>query len=132
METDFRTLLADDAAVSALVLTRIYPATYPQAAADPCIRYAKISGAIGMHMKGSDGLATDLMQVDVRAATALEAIALRDAIVAKLHAFSGLQGATLFDLIALRDDRGIRFEATAPTSYYTTSLDFDVISRSAA
>jgi hypothetical protein len=115
-----------------LVDTRIYPATYAQAKADPAIRYQKITGAIGLHMQGSDGLSTDLMQVDVRALTAASALAVRDAIVTLLHGFQGVQGATDFKLIALRDDRGVQFEKTEAASYYTASLDFDVYSRAAA
>jgi hypothetical protein len=55
-----------------------------------------------------------------------------DAIVTLLHGFQGVQGATDFKLIALRDDRGVQFAKTEAASYYTTSLDFDVYSRAAA
>ena len=57
METDFRSIIADDPAVKALVSTRIYPATYSQGAANPAVRYQKVTGSIGLHMQGSDGLA---------------------------------------------------------------------------
>lgn len=132
MENDFRALLATDATIIGLVAARIYPAVYAQNATDPAIRYQKITGAPGLHMRGSDGLSADLMQVDVRAATAAEVLSIRDAIVNRLHAFSGLQGPTDFLVIALRDDRGVKFEKTEPKAYYTASLDFDVHSRLAA
>lgn len=138
METDFRALLAGDVAIIRLVAGRIYPAAYAQNAADPCVRYQKISGSIGLHMQGSDGLSTDLMQIDVRAAAgssgegAAKALAIRDALVALLHGYRGLVGSTQFQLIALRDDRGVQFETSGAKSYYTTSLDFDVYSRAAA
>jgi hypothetical protein len=132
METDFKNLLTGDPAILALVSTRIYPSTYAQASSDPAARYQKITGNMGLHMQGSDGLSTDLMQVDVRSGTAAESLALKSAIVARLHGFEGLQGSTNFRLIALRDDRGIKFEKTDSKSYYTASLDFDVYSKQAA
>lgn len=131
METDFRALLANDAGVSALVGTHIYPSTYTQGAADPCIRYTKVTGSTGIHMGGSDGLSEATMQVDIRAPSAASAFAVRDAVVAKLHAFSGTQGQTDFRLIKLDADRG-SFEKPADTGYYTATLDFTVISRAAA
>jgi hypothetical protein len=120
METDFKNLLTGDPAILALVSTRIYPSTYAQASSDPAARYQKITGNMGLHMQGSDGL------------SAAESLALKSAIVARLHGFEGLQGSTNFRLIALRDDRGIKFEKTDSKSYYTASLDFDVYSKQAA
>lgn len=132
LEVDFRALLATAVSVIAAVDVRIYPTVYPQNATDPAVRYQKITGSIGLHLRGSDGLSSDLMQIDMRAVTALEVFNIRDAIVATLHGFTGLQGSTDFRVIALRDDRGVRFEKTDPKAYYTCSLDFDVWSRLAA
>lgn len=126
METDFRSLIAGDPAVAALVAARIYPSTYAQAKDNPCVRYRKVTGTIGLHMRGSDGLGDDLMQIDVRALTALSAIAVKDAIIAKLHGFAGVSGNTEFLVIGLRDDRGVGFEKTDAEQFYTASLDFNV------
>ena len=131
MEIDFKNLLTGDPAILALVETRITPSVYSQATADPAIRYQKITGNIGLHMQGSDGLSSDLMQVDVRSATAAETISIKAAIIARLHGFEGRQGSTDFRVIALRDDRGVKFEKTDSKSYYTCSMDFDVWSRRA-
>lgn len=132
MEADFRALLATDATLIGLVSTSIYPSTYAQAATSPAVRYFKVTGAPGLHMQGSDGLSSDLMQVDARADTASSALAVRDALVARLNTFRGIQGATDFQLISLRDDRGVQFDNTGPQSFYTASLDFDCWSRAAA
>jgi len=126
METDFRALLINDPAIAALVSTRIYPSTYAQGATSPAVRYMRIGGAPGMHLRGSDGLDQALMQVDARAGTDASANAVRDAIVAKLNSFSGVQGATKFQLIELQSDRGVQFDNTGPTNYYTASMDFAV------
>lgn len=138
METDFRALLAGAVPIINQVEVRIYPTVYPQNATDPAVRYQKITGSIGLHMQGSDGLSGDLMQVDVRcdaqdqAGAVAKVQAIRTAIVDQLHGFEGIQGSTDFRVIALRDDRGVRFEKTDAKAYYTTSLDFDVWSRRAA
>ena len=129
VETDFRALLL--AAVTSLVGSNaagkaVYPATYPQNAPAPAVRYAKITGAPGLHMQGSDGLNFDLIQVDARAATAADVLAIRDAAVAALHAYSGTQGSTQFQLIALRDDRGEKYETNGAQQFFTLSMDFDV------
>jgi hypothetical protein len=132
METDFRALLAGDGTLAGLVSSRITPSTYAQGTSANAVRYQKVTGSTGLHMQGSDGLNSALMQVDVRAANAIEALAIRDAIVSLLHGFRGEQGTTAFQLIQLRDDRGVSFEETGAEKFYTTSLDFDVWSRAAA
>lgn len=137
MEIDFRDVLAGDpeilAAVTTGPVTRIYPANYTQGSASPAIRFNRVAGAVGLHMRGSDGLDEATVQVDVRVADSGHAvqdcITLRDKIVARLHGFSGLEGNTEFQLIELVSDRGINFDDTGPTKYYTASMDFVVWSR---
>lgn len=129
LEVDFRAVLLADATLAGKVGTRIYPSAYAQGAASPAIRCMRIAGAPGLHMQGSDGLDSALMQVDCRADTAASAMSVRDAVVARLHGFSGSQGSTHFQLVALQADRGVQFDDTGPTAYYTASLDFECWSR---
>lgn len=129
METDFRALLL--AAVTSLVGTRVYPTNYPQNAASPAVRYQKITGTDELHMRGKDGLNRDIVQVDARGATAEDMIEIRDAVRAALDPYSGTQGSTEFQLISLRDDRGINYETNGAQQFFTTSLDLDVIWRAA-
>ena len=82
-------------------------------------------------MQGSDGLSSDLVQVDIRAKSAQSALDVRAVVIAKLHSLSCVQGATDFRLIALRADRGVQFEKTDTASYFTALLEFDVYSRAA-
>lgn len=131
MEADFRALLAAHAPLIALVGTRIHPTSYPQAAQSPAIRYTKISGQIGLHMQGSDGLAVTLMQVDIRATSFASLMAVRNVLVALLHPYRGIVGSTDFRLISLATDRGARFEKPDAVEFHTASLDFSIWSRSA-
>lgn len=137
MESDFLALLKSDATILGLVTTagktRIYPSTFAQATANPAIRYMKVTGSTGLHMQGSDGLSDAIVQVDVRSSVgAVEAWTIRDALVAKLHGFSGVQGGTDFDRIGLSSDRGVQFDDTGAVKYYVASIDFNVTSRAAA
>lgn len=134
MEQDFYTLLSTDASLIALVDDRIDPSVFSQGTGNPCIRYQKVTGGPGIHHGGSDGLSSDLMQVDVRARTAASALAVRDAMVALLHPYTGTVGNTDFLLIYLVEggDRGIRHEKPNDVDYYIASLDFRIQSRAAA
>lgn len=137
MEADFLAVLKSDATILGLVttagVTRIYPSTYAQATANPAIRYMKVTGTIGLHMRGSDGLSDAIVQVDARSSVSFaQALSIRDALVAKLHGFSGVQGGTDFDRIGLSSDRGVQFDDTGAVKYWTASLDFNVTSRAAA
>ena len=131
LEADFRAILAGHAPLTALVSTRIFPTTYPQTAANPAIRYTKVSGTIGLHMQGSDGLTETLMQIDVRAATFASMIGVRNVLVALLHPYRGIVGTTDFRLISLANDRGAQFEKPDAIEYHTTSLDFSIFHRAA-
>lgn len=135
MEADFNAILTGYAPLTTLIpATRITPVQYTQATGNPCLRYTKIDGATGLHMQGSDGLSSTLMQIDVRVPAAggvAPLLRIRDVLVARLHPFRGVVGATEFRLVSLRSDRGVRFEKTDTEQFYTASLDLDVWSRAA-
>lgn len=131
MQSALRSLLTGDATLAALVSTRIYWNAIPQDAADPCVVLYKITGAPGVHMQGSDGLESSIVQIDVRALTVTSMWAVRDAIITKLHAFSGQQGSVLFRGIFLRDERQTS-EKPGTVLYHRASLDFDIWSKSAS
>ena len=131
MEADFRSLLVGDPALVGLVAARVYPKTYAQATVDPAVRYTRITGGVGVHMRGSDGLFSATMQVDARALTEKEALAIQDAIIERLHCFRGVEGTTDFRLIVLDSGPRGAFDDTGPKSYFTTSMDFAVSYRAA-
>lgn len=138
MEQDFFALLASYAPLTALVpTTRITPVQYTQATGNPCLRYTKIDGTTGLHMTGSDGLTSSLMQIDIRALTFASLMAVRNVLIGAhgvgglLHPYRGVVGDTDFRLIQLRSDRGVQFEKPGSVEYYINSLDFDVWSRAA-
>jgi hypothetical protein len=136
MESDFRTILTTHAPLTAIVpATSIHRAYYPQSSPDPAIRITKVAGDIGLHMQGSDRLTESVMQIDIRtraAGGAAQLVSIRSILLALLHPYRGIVGATNFRLISLSNDRGEAFEKPATIEYLTGSLDFDVWSRPAA
>ncbi len=56
-------LLKDDATVSGLVGTRIYPSVKPQSGTFPCIIYTRTNGNWDYHFKGSSGLIFSRLQI---------------------------------------------------------------------
>jgi hypothetical protein len=102
--------LAADAAIAALVVsggtTRIYPFKMPQGVTATSIVYNDISGQTGLHNQGSDGLASNRIQIAAWATTADAAQALALAIKNRLHGYAGLMGsgATEVNVLLVRLD----------------------------
>mgnify|MGYP003403564126 CR=1 FL=1 len=124
-EAELRALLVAYAPLTALVGTRIVWNEIPQASADPNVSLFKITGAPGYHMKGSDGLQSSIVQINVRASTYASAIAVRNAIVDCLSGCTGTQSSIFFGGIFLRSERQASEKPTT-TLYHTVQLDFDV------
>jgi len=139
MEDDFYALLAGHVPLTTLVAAnKITPSNYAQGVAGTVIRYQVIDGATGLHMRGSDGLTSSLMQIDIRAGGVAAVKAVRAVLIGVhgtgglLHPYRGIVGDTQFKVINLRSDRGIRHEKPGSQDFYTASLDFDIWSRAAA
>lgn len=89
IESDLKAYLAADAAVAALVGSRIYPLKLPQAPALPAITYQKVSGPRVISLSGYSGLSHPRLQIDCWAATYDQVKALSAAVVAALDAYPG-------------------------------------------
>lgn len=128
MQSEFRSLLADDAAISALVGSRIYWNAIPQSATDPCVVMYVISRDADAHHGGASGLDSWLVQMDIRSAGGSQpydtAVAVRNAVVTKLHAKRHLQGG-LKMVTQLQNERHTS-EKPQTTLYHRISLDFSV------
>lgn len=136
MEAQFRSLLADDAAIAALVGARIYWNLIPQGATDPCIVMYVISRLADAHHGGANGLNNWIVQVDIRnkhvdgdAGSFKAAVAVRDAVVTKLHAKRLTAGG--LDLVTTLQSERQRSEKPGATLYHTIQLDFSVWSGNA-
>lgn len=129
MESQFRSLLTDDATVSALVAARVYWNAIPQAATDPCVVMYVISRNADAHHGGPSGLNNTLIQVDIRAVTFTSAVAVRDAIVTRLHAKRLIQDGIEF-VTNLLNERHTS-EKPGAVLYHRISLDFSAWSGNA-
>ena len=84
-----RLKLVSDAAVTALVGSRIYPLTLPQGVTLPAIRYQRITGNSDPHLGGTTGLAVATVQLDCVGTTYAGAEQVRDAVRESLEAYQG-------------------------------------------
>ena len=88
--TAVRSVLANDAGVSALVSTRVYPDIPPQQNATyPCAVVQLVVEESAVQMVGLAGMANSRIQVDCYAVTRLAAAALQDACRLALADYTG-------------------------------------------
>lgn len=128
MEAAFRLLLAGHAPLTALVpAARIVWNHLPQATTRPAIVLFRITGALGIHMQGSDGLLGATVQVDVQALTVASMWDIRSAIIPRLH---GYRDETLRGVFVTNERQ--TSEELAGVLIHRASLDFDVWARAAA
>lgn len=92
IRTGLRTFLLADAAVAALVGTRIYPIKLPQGITAASIVYQEISGIGDHHMQGPSGLSRVRMQIGAWAQSADAAHALFLAVKEAIDGYQGLMG----------------------------------------
>jgi hypothetical protein len=88
IETSLFTLLSTSAAVSALVGTRVYPATLPKDPTLPAVVYHFVGGNNAPTM-GTSGKQRSRLQINCYGETYSDAITLRKAVVQTLAGYSG-------------------------------------------
>lgn len=96
LETDLRAAVLADAAVSARIDERMYPAAAPQGVTYPFLTYQTISAVRFYHLGGKSNLASPRVQIDAWALTALEAWQLAAEVRAVLEVFRGLLNGTTY------------------------------------
>ena len=105
MQNDFRTILANDAGVSALVSTKIYWNEIPQGKTKPVICLHLVSEINSHTMSGTVDLENSIVQVDCWAETLTDATALSDAAKTALDGYSGTVGSTTFQGVFKQSER---------------------------
>lgn len=102
--TVIHNLLSNDATVSGIVSTRIYPDTAPQNASFPYVVY-QITGTIPTNDKdGTSKLDTVIMQIDAYSTSYDTTRTLADAIRTELDRYSGTNGTTVVDKIIFSNE----------------------------
>lgn len=126
MEGAFIDLLLTDAAIAAVVETRVYPLRRPQGSALPAIVSTRISGQPLYVDEGEAGLQNARVQVDSWAATYTQAKDLAQLVRARLSAFSGVHDGIDFSYIMLDEERDLT-ESGANASEYLMRVAMDFI-----
>lgn len=130
MEIALRNLLLGSSALVALVGQRVVWNEIPQGSADPNVSLFNIVPGVSYTYSGPSDLEGALVQINVRALSFASAVAVRDAIKARLSGFRGVQGSTRFGGIFLRDVRS-GTEKPSTTLYHTMQMDFEIWHRPA-
>jgi hypothetical protein len=125
MEVALRALLVAYAPLTALVGSRITWNEIPQGAADPNVSLFNILPGASYTYAGPSSLRGALVQINVRAQSFASAVAVRDAIEARLSGFKGAQGGVEFGGIFLRSVRSAKEKPTT-VEYHTFQMDFEV------
>lgn len=87
-----RAFLLADAAIAALVSTRIYPIRIPAGIKAASIVYARVSGAGDYSMEGPSGLAQHRLQLDSWALSSDAAVTLANLVKVRVDGYSGVMG----------------------------------------
>ncbi len=123
IESGLYARLAGDAAVAALVATRIYPAVVPQGATLPAITYQRVAGTSELAHSGPSGLGRARFQVDCWAEAYAAAIDLGEAVRACLHGYRGaFDGAVVGGVVMLDGADGY----DPATGVYRRRMDFAI------
>ena len=128
IETGLRGALLADAAVAALVGTRIYPVVLPQAPQYPAISFQTISGESHYALGGHSGLASPRIQVDCWAESFDAVMALRSAVIACLGGYRGtVAGVTIQGMFKVAEVDAFEPELTQTGArIWRKTLDFNI------
>lgn len=126
MEADLRAMLISDPALKALVNDRIYWDQLPQTAQRPCIVMYVISGTVGYHMQGPDGLNETRVQFDCQAVLTSDKWAVANALETLLSGYRGTVGGTYFNSVFKLFERDkTETPATPDNTFRVRQLDFE-------
>lgn len=126
VENAIYSILSNDADVTALVSTRIYPMTAPQGTALPYIVYAREATDHHEVLAGSAGFARATMSVESFATTYLSARAIAEKVRLALQGNSGTHASVVIDGVNLAGDRDVQIvpqNAEDPATF-STQQDF--------
>jgi hypothetical protein len=124
MEGDLRTKVIGDAAVSALVSTRMSPVTLPQDVVLPALSYQIIDTLHVESSRGSSGLAASRVQISAWSGDHSEVVELAEKVRLVLHGFSGTMGTT--ESVAILVNDGPRDLYEHETNMYRRDYDYQV------
>lgn len=124
-----RTHLLADAAIAALVGTRVRPDGFAQGETLPAVAMWSVSGESEEHLAGGAGLGHMRLQVDCMAGTRLAANSLAELVRTRLQGARGLMGALWVDGCTV--DGGPRYDRDQPLDgsdewRYITSRDYGI------
>lgn len=123
-EPDVRTFLLADAAIAALVGTRVHPLNLPQKSTLPAVTVERIDTTRESTHDGPEGMQRARMRVSCWALTLLAARDLADKVRRRLHGFVGTMGAGTVVQASFMDSDSDDFQSDP--EMYVADLDFEI------
>ncbi|MBL4702090.1 MAG: DUF3168 domain-containing protein [Phycisphaeraceae bacterium] len=115
--------LSGNAAVSALVASRIHPVTLPQSVTFPALSYRRISGQRVNHLAGSSGLQHPRIQMSAWSKTYSQAKNITENVRLSLEGFRGTMGTIQVDGVVFLGDHDLYEDET---ELYHIASDFEI------
>lgn len=125
VEKAFYALLSQEAAISGLVGSHIYPLRAPEDIVAPFIVYQKISGIRWRSLGGPSGMAQTRIQIDAYAASYAGAKTLAESIRIALDGYRGTVLGVRIGAVTLENDQDLLEEDIDPVLHRVT-MDFMV------
>lgn len=124
-----RSRLVNDASVTNLVSTRIYPSILPQNVTLPAIRYETTTSRPASKLSGGAGFATSTVSIDIFAASHIAAYNVQQAVREALQDWTGTSNSTEMVSVQITN---IREDYLAPVDAsdvgkYRVDIDVEII-----
>lgn len=132
LEAGLYSYLTAQAAITAIVGTKIYPNRIPQGTALPCLMYSRTNTDHETQLAGAAGIATATMQIDCFATGAggyMTVKNLANAVRVKLHGYRGYMGTEAVNDCSLQNEIDIYDEPAHAEDHGThrVSMDFQIV-----
>lgn len=123
-ESDFITLVNQDAGITALIAGRVYFQALREGTAKPAL-VCRVFNREEVSLSGADADYHELLiQIDVHATTMASLVSTSDAVIAHLKRYGGTVGSTIIQDIYLQDVTDLYSDTTRQ---YGRALDFRVV-----
>ena len=128
IESDLYTYINDQATITSLVGTRIYPDTAPQKCDYPFMVYSKIDTTREMHLRGATGVCVARFQIDIYAPSRMICESIIEQVRLRFNGFQGNWDTTFIHQVRLESEsNGWDIESGKDTGIHTASVDLVIV-----
>ena len=128
IESEFYSYITDQASITSLVGTRIYPDTAPEKCDYPFLVYSKIDTTRELHLRGATGVCVSRFQLDVFAPSRMICESIIEQVRLRFNGFQGNWGTTFIHQVRMDSESvGWDIESGKDTGIHTASVDLVIV-----